>query len=99
MLGGVGGSRGADRGARRGGGALRLDEVGGIAALGELDEDKGPERRQGALEAAVVPELDRDRLDVRLAGEGLGGVELAAGQGRVAGQLAADLDPLAGALR
>ena len=63
---------------------LRLDAVEGVAALGEVDQCQGAERVESAFDQAAVAELDRDRVDVGLGSDHVGGVQLAAGQGRVA---------------
>ena len=59
----------------------------------------GADRVQAAVAVAVVADPDGDGVDVGLAAQDGDGVDLAAGDGGVAGVLAADLDPLPGRLR
>ena len=73
-----------------------LEQVEGVAALQELGHHPGPDRRQRPVGVAIVSDPDRERVDVGLARDRGHWVELAAGQGRVAGVLAAQLDPLPG---
>ncbi len=82
-------SRRAGRRGRRG----RRDPGQGVASLGQVGQRQRPQPVQGPGYSGLV-QPGRDRVEVRLGGQHVGGVQFPPGQARVAGRLPAGLHPL-----
>ena len=70
------------------------EAVEGAAALGQVEQDPGPELADRAFDLAGVAEPGGQRLDVGVGRQRLGGVEFPAGQGGVTRVLAAGFHAL-----
>ena len=81
----------AGGGSRRGRG---LDPVQRVASLGQVGQRQGPQPVQAAFEQPALAQPGGDRVEVGLGRQHVGGVQFPPGQARVAGGLAAGLDPL-----